>query len=53
MKGDVVAQAPKTVALELTGQSVVYRQPQTPDEIALAVEALGQCPTESIGDGGM
>lgn len=37
---------------EDTGQSIVYRQPQTPEEISRAQEALGGCPTESIGDDG-
>lgn len=35
-----------------TGQSIVYRQPETAAEIALAHEALHECPTESIGDDG-
>ena len=35
-----------------TGQSVVYRQPASPEEIALAQEALEGCPTNSIGDDG-
>ena len=34
------------------GLSVVRRQPATPEEIALAEEALGGCPTESIGNDG-
>ena len=33
------------------GQSVVYRQPVTPDEIKRAEEAM-QCPTDSIGNNG-
>lgn len=33
-----------------TGQSIIYRQPETPEEIDLALEALHECPTESIGD---
>lgn len=32
------------------GQSFVFRQPETPDEIALCREALEGCPTESIGE---
>ncbi len=32
------------------GQSFVFRQPETPDEIALCLEALESCPTESIGE---
>lgn len=35
-----------------TGQSVVYRQPASPEEIALAQEALDGCPSNSIGDDG-
>lgn len=36
------------------GYTVVVRQPQTPEEIALAEEALSGCPTDSIGnDGGV
>lgn len=31
----------------------VYRQPQTVDEIAVAREALLDCPTESIGEDGL
>ena len=34
------------------GYTVVYRQPQTPDELALADEALVGCPTDSIGNDG-
>jgi ferredoxin len=34
------------------GYSFVYRQPQTPDEIALCYEALECCPVEAIGDDG-
>ncbi len=33
-----------------TGQSFVYRQPVTAEDIALAQEALETCPSESIGD---
>lgn len=32
-----------------SGQSIVYRQPVTADEVALALEALESCPSESIG----
>ncbi|MFO1484160.1 MAG: ferredoxin [Verrucomicrobiaceae bacterium] len=32
------------------GQSYVFRQPLTADEIALCLEALADCPTESIGE---
>lgn len=35
-----------------SGQSIVHRQPQTPEELALAEEALSICPTSSIGDDG-
>jgi ferredoxin len=34
------------------GYTVVYRQPQTAEEIALAKEALDGCPTDSIGEDG-
>ena len=34
------------------GYTVVFRQPQTPEEIAIAKEALDGCPTDSIGDDG-
>jgi ferredoxin len=34
------------------GYSIVYRQPQTPEDIALAEEAVSGCPTESIGNDG-
>jgi ferredoxin len=34
------------------GYSYVYRQPQTPGEIALAEEARTSCPTETIGNDG-
>ena len=34
------------------GYTVAVRQPQTPEEIALAEEALNGCPTESIGNDG-
>lgn len=32
------------------GQSYVFHQPETPEEIALCREALEGCPTESIGE---
>ena len=35
-----------------TGQSVVYRQPASPEEMTLAQEALERCPSNSIGDDG-
>jgi len=34
------------------GYTIVHRQPQTPEEIALAEEACSGCPTESIGNDG-
>lgn len=37
---------------ELDGQSVVIRQPSSPDEIAAAARAMLACPTGSIGSGG-
>jgi len=37
---------------DLAGVSVVYRQPVTAEEIALAEEALESCPTSSIGSDG-
>ena len=38
---------------EEIGMSVVYRQPVTPEECALAEEAKQGCPTESIGNDGV
>lgn len=35
------------------GFSIVHRQPATPEEIALAQEALDGCPSNSIGDDGL
>ena len=35
-----------------SGQSFVFRQPGTPEEIALCREAVEGCPTESIGEDG-
>jgi ferredoxin len=35
---------------EEIGMSVVYHQPVTPEELALAEEAKQGCPTESIGN---
>lgn len=37
---------------DVTGFSFVHRQPSTPDEIALAEEALQGCPVEAIGNDG-
>jgi ferredoxin len=34
------------------GQTIVFRQPETPDEAARAREAFEDCPTESIGNDG-
>ena len=34
------------------GMSFVFRQPTTPEEIQLAMQALEECPTESIGSDG-
>jgi ferredoxin len=34
------------------GYTVVYRQPQTAEEVALAEKARDVCPTESIGNDG-
>lgn len=34
------------------GYSIVYRQPQTAEELALAEAAVSGCPTESIGNDG-
>jgi ferredoxin len=36
---------------EENGYSYVYRQPVTPEELALAKEAM-ECPVESIGEDG-
>ena len=35
-----------------TGYSVVYRQPVTPEETALAEEARAGCPVDAIGNDG-
>jgi ferredoxin len=34
------------------GYSFVYKQPQSPDEIALCQQALEECPVEAIGSDG-
>jgi ferredoxin len=34
------------------GYSFVYKQPETPEEIAQAQEAKESCPVEAIGDDG-
>src|SRR6266446_8154614 len=38
---------------EEIGMTIVYRQPVTPEEQALAEEAKQGCPTESIGNDGL
>lgn len=35
-----------------TGFSYVWHQPSTPEETALAEEAINSCPTETIGNDG-
>ena len=35
------------------GYSIVHRQPEGDEEVELAMEALRDCPTESIGCDGM
>lgn len=37
---------------EETGLSYVYCQPQTKEDTALCIEAMGSCPIEAIGDDG-
>jgi ferredoxin len=34
------------------GVSIAYRQPETAEEIAIAIEAMNGCPTDSIGNDG-
>lgn len=34
------------------GMSIAHRQPVTAEEHALAIEAMNDCPTESIGNDG-
>ena len=36
-----------------SGYTVVYRQPTTPGELAIAEEARQSCPTETIGNDGI
>ena len=38
---------------EEIGMSIVYRQPVTPEERALAEDAKQGCPTDSIGNDGV
>lgn len=35
------------------GFSIVFRQPQTPEEIEIAEDALSSCPSASIGNDGL
>lgn len=35
------------------GYSYVYKQPETPEELALCEEAMQACPVEAIGDNGL
>jgi ferredoxin len=45
--------APRTFARhDDSGYSYVFKQPVTPEEIALAEEAKISCPTETIGNDG-
>ena len=37
---------------DITGQSIVWHQPGSPEELALALEVQQACPTESIGSDG-
>jgi ferredoxin len=37
---------------EENGYSIIYRQPTTPEELALVEEARQGCPTECIGSDG-
>jgi len=47
------SEAPATFQLhEEVGFSIVYRQPTTPAELALAEDAVQSCPVEAIGDDG-
>src|SRR5580698_1753671 len=38
---------------EGNGYTYVYKQPMTPEEIAIAEDALANCPTETIGNDGL
>ena len=38
---------------DANGYSIVFRQPVTPEEIALAEEAREGCPTDTIGNDGV
>ena len=46
---DLCRQIAPEVFLDAGDQSVVYRQPQTPEETMAALKALVTCPTASIG----
>ena len=37
---------------EVGGYSYVFQQPVSPEELALAMQALQECPTETIGNDG-
>lgn len=37
---------------ELGGYSYVFRQPVSPEELAMAMKALQECPTDTIGNDG-
>ena len=37
---------------EESGYSYVYKQPETPEEVTMAQEALQGCPVEAIGSNG-
>lgn len=48
------AQAPQFFSRhEASGLSIVHRQPETAEEIALAEEAMSSCATSSIGNDGV
>ncbi len=48
------AQAPQFFSrLEESGFSVVHRQPETAEEVALAEEVMASCATSSIGNDGV
>jgi ferredoxin len=38
---------------EEIGSSIVYRQPKSAEEVALAELAIEECPTQSIGNDGL
>jgi len=47
---DACRQIAPAVFSEVGGQSIVFRQPETEDELLAAQKALLSCPTASIGD---